>query len=113
MLFACGIGTGLFFYGVAEPIYHYIGKSHTSEASLFYALALQDLTGSRETPACQTTGWPSRQSTSPSTTGTATFGVATPEFLQGSKCLGGLHIGGPVPSPHGTQVRLQIMHNVL
>jgi len=23
MLFACGIGVGLFFYGVAEPIYHY------------------------------------------------------------------------------------------
>ena len=23
MLFACGVGTGLFFYGVAEPIYHY------------------------------------------------------------------------------------------
>jgi len=27
MLFACGIGTGLFFYGVAEPIYHYTGKN--------------------------------------------------------------------------------------
>lgn len=23
MLFAAGIGIGLFFYGVAEPIYHY------------------------------------------------------------------------------------------
>ena len=23
MLFACGIGVGLFFYGVYEPIYHY------------------------------------------------------------------------------------------
>ena len=23
MLFACGVGTGVFFFGVAEPIYHY------------------------------------------------------------------------------------------
>ena len=23
MLFACGVGVGLFFYGVAEPIFHY------------------------------------------------------------------------------------------
>ena len=23
MLFACGVGVGLFFYGVAEPLYHY------------------------------------------------------------------------------------------
>ena len=27
MLFACGIGVGLFFYGVAEPIYYYTGKN--------------------------------------------------------------------------------------
>ena len=27
MLFACGVGTGVFFYGVAEPIYHYIGPN--------------------------------------------------------------------------------------
>ena len=27
MLFACGIGVGLFFYGVAEPIFHYIGPN--------------------------------------------------------------------------------------
>ena len=27
MLFACGIGVGLFFFGVAEPIYHYTGKN--------------------------------------------------------------------------------------
>ena len=27
MLFACGIGVGLFFYGVAEPIYHYKGPN--------------------------------------------------------------------------------------
>ena len=27
MLFACGIGVGLFFYGVAEPIFHYTGKN--------------------------------------------------------------------------------------
>lgn len=27
MLFACGIGVGLFFYGVAEPIYHYTTKN--------------------------------------------------------------------------------------
>jgi choline-glycine betaine transporter len=26
MLFAAGIGTGMFFYGVAEPIYHYAPK---------------------------------------------------------------------------------------
>ena len=26
MLFACGVGTGLFFYGVAEPIYHYTSE---------------------------------------------------------------------------------------
>ena len=30
MLFACGIGVGLFFYGVAEPIYHYTGKNRYS-----------------------------------------------------------------------------------
>eukprot|EP00095_Tigriopus_kingsejongensis_P000207 maker-scaffold41_size498431-snap-gene-3.31 protein:Tk00207 transcript:maker-scaffold41_size498431-snap-gene-3.31-mRNA-1 annotation:"glycine betaine transporter -like" len=27
MLFACGIGTGLFFFGVAEPLYHYVGPN--------------------------------------------------------------------------------------
>ena len=27
MLFACGSGVGLFFYGVAEPIFHYTGKN--------------------------------------------------------------------------------------
>ena len=27
MLFACGVSTGLFFYGVAEPLYHYIGAA--------------------------------------------------------------------------------------
>ena len=27
MLFACGIGVGLFFYGVAEPVYHYSGAN--------------------------------------------------------------------------------------
>ena len=27
MLFACGIGVGLFFYGVAEPIFYYTGKN--------------------------------------------------------------------------------------
>lgn len=27
MLFAAGIGTGMFFYGVAEPIYHYAPSS--------------------------------------------------------------------------------------
>ncbi len=27
MLFACGIGVGLFFYGVAEPIFHYTGAN--------------------------------------------------------------------------------------
>ena len=27
MLFACGIGVGLFFYGVAEPIFHYDGRN--------------------------------------------------------------------------------------
>ena len=26
MLFSCGISTGLFFYGVSEPIYHYTGE---------------------------------------------------------------------------------------
>ena len=26
MLFSCGLSTGLFFYGVSEPIYHYTGK---------------------------------------------------------------------------------------
>ena len=34
MLFACGVSTGLFFYGVAEPVFHYIGaKTHMT---LFY-----------------------------------------------------------------------------
>ena len=27
MLFACGVGIGLFFWGVAEPIFHYTGKN--------------------------------------------------------------------------------------
>ena len=27
MLFACGIGVGLFFFGVYEPIYHYTSKA--------------------------------------------------------------------------------------
>ena len=30
MLFACGVGTGVFFYGVAEPIYHYTGANRYS-----------------------------------------------------------------------------------
>ena len=28
MLFSCGLSTGLFFYGVSEPIYHYTGIKH-------------------------------------------------------------------------------------
>ena len=31
MLFACGVGTGVFFYGVAEPVYHYIGPNRFSQ----------------------------------------------------------------------------------
>jgi len=27
MLFACGVGVGLFFFGVAEPIWHYVGPN--------------------------------------------------------------------------------------
>jgi len=27
MLFSCGIGVGLFFYGVSEPIFHYTGRN--------------------------------------------------------------------------------------
>ena len=35
MLFACGVGTGVFFYGVAEPIYHYIGPNrYTADHAL-------------------------------------------------------------------------------
>ena len=30
MLFACGVGVGLFFYGVAEPIYHYTSRNRYS-----------------------------------------------------------------------------------
>lgn len=30
MLFACGVSTGLFFYGVAECVYHYTGKNRYS-----------------------------------------------------------------------------------
>ena len=30
MLFACGVGVGLFFYGVAEPIYHYTTRNRYS-----------------------------------------------------------------------------------
>ena len=30
MLFACGIGVGLFFYGVAEPIFYYTGQNRYS-----------------------------------------------------------------------------------
>ena len=33
MLFACGIGVGLFFYGVAEPVYHYTGRNRYSADS--------------------------------------------------------------------------------
>jgi len=34
MLFACGLSTGLFFYGVAEPIYHYTGRNrYTADPS--------------------------------------------------------------------------------
>ncbi|XP_063676166.1 glycine betaine transporter 1-like isoform X2 [Bolinopsis microptera] len=32
MLFACGVGVGLFFFGVAEPLWHYIGPNrYTSD----------------------------------------------------------------------------------
>merc|ERR1719234_2146937 len=35
MLFACGVSTGLFFYGVAEPVFHYIGPNRfTADPSL-------------------------------------------------------------------------------
>jgi len=35
MLFACGVSTGLFFYGVAEPLYHYIGPNrYTADPTL-------------------------------------------------------------------------------
>ena len=27
MFFSCGVSVGLFFYGVAEPIYHYVGPN--------------------------------------------------------------------------------------
>ena len=30
MLFSCGIGNGLFFFGVAEPVYHYTGDNRFS-----------------------------------------------------------------------------------
>ena len=30
MLFSCGIGNGLFFFGVAEPVYHYTGDNRYS-----------------------------------------------------------------------------------
>ena len=30
MLFACGVGVGLFFYGVAEPIFHYTSRNRYS-----------------------------------------------------------------------------------
>jgi len=30
MLFACGVGVGLFFYGVAEPIFHYTTRNRYS-----------------------------------------------------------------------------------
>ena len=33
MLFSCGVGVGLFFYGVAEPIYHYTTKNRYSADS--------------------------------------------------------------------------------
>ena len=33
MLFACGVSTGLFFYGVAEPVFHYIGLMHNKKVS--------------------------------------------------------------------------------
>jgi choline-glycine betaine transporter len=35
MLFACGIGVGLFFYGVAEPIYHYTGAKFKKKPFFF------------------------------------------------------------------------------
>jgi len=33
MLFSCGLSTGLFFYGVSEPIYHYTGENRYSADS--------------------------------------------------------------------------------
>ena len=30
MLFACGVGVGLFFYGVAEPVFHYTTRNRYS-----------------------------------------------------------------------------------
>ena len=33
MLFACGVGVGLFFYGVAEPIFHYTTRNRYSADS--------------------------------------------------------------------------------
>ena len=33
MLFSCGVGVGLFFYGVAEPIYHYTTENRYSADS--------------------------------------------------------------------------------
>jgi choline-glycine betaine transporter len=35
LVFACGVSTGLFFYGVAEPLYHYIGPNrYTADPTL-------------------------------------------------------------------------------
>ena len=35
MLFACRISTGLFFYGAAEPVYHYTGNNrHTRDPTM-------------------------------------------------------------------------------
>ena len=35
MLFACGIGTGLFFFGVAEPLYHYtLSSRYSADATM-------------------------------------------------------------------------------
>ena len=42
MLFACGVSTGLFFYGVAEPVFHYIGITFPSKlCRVFWMLNCQ------------------------------------------------------------------------
>ena len=43
MLFACGIGVGLFYYGVAEPVYHYIGPNrYTADPYMTDSLLAQN-----------------------------------------------------------------------
>ena len=46
MLFSCGLSTGLFFYGVSEPIYHYTGAIYHYTGTALNTVRYSNYTGS-------------------------------------------------------------------